>query len=489
MLKNTGELNDSFIFNSYKLLLENHSDAVYTLNLQGGIIYANQASAMLFGYSKDELLNLSYKNIISPGEFEAFHYYFQKAVRSETHEFELEAECKNSNKIELQVKLVPIEFNGQIISISVYAKDITEQKKVELDIIRTSKELCESFIENNRDPILLLDLDATIVLANRSFSQLLGWRKENLEGIYILHCPSIPPHLVEQMKNYYQSVLTAECRSNSNVSNLETIRITNEGKAYHMMLSITSIHGRDGEVCNWAVHLRDVTAQKEAENKLLRAEKLLSVGQIAAGITHEIRNPLTSLKGFTELMRADNRFNHHYLDIVADELNQIETFIDEISLLARTRVKSYKMTDITHVLQRAITALKPQATMNNVKIEFEHDQIPGVWCEEEQLNQAFFHIIQNAIEAMPDGGTLYTNIKSHGESLSITVIDQGVGISEERIHKLGEPFYSNNEKGIGLGLMLTYKIIEQHSGNITIQSKVGYGTQITISLPMSNHKK
>jgi two-component system sporulation sensor kinase A len=363
---------------------------------------------------------------------------------------------------------------------------------MELNIMQQSRELSISFIENNPDPILLLDLEGTIVLANHAFSRILGWQKDNLEGINIFSCPSIPPHLIDQMKDYHHSVVTATYNSDSlnesNLSTLETIRVSNDGKAYHMMLSITSIFDQDGKVSNWAVHLRDVTAQKEAEQKLLRAGKLLAAGQIAAGITHEIRNPLTSLKGLLQLMSTEDRYNHDYLAVMVDEVNQIETFVDEISLLAMPKATSYKMTDITQLLQSVITLLETQAMMNNVTIEFEHDQLPSIWCNQEGLEKAFFNIIQNGIEAMPTGGTLYVSMKSYGESISIKVIDHGVGISEERIPKLGEPFYSNKEKGIGIGLMLTYKIIEQHNWQINVQSQVSRGTQITISLPISNRK-
>ncbi|WP_227938116.1 PAS domain S-box protein [Alkalihalobacillus deserti] len=492
-MKNIEDKNKVFAPNNYGFLFKHHHDAICVMNLDGYIVYSNLVASELFKYSDDELLNLHYDKLISSEEFETFNYYLGKVVEGETHEFESVVNDKKGGNVELQVIMVPNEIEGQIVNISLYMKDITEQRKVKLELELVHKDLCESFIENNRDPILLLDLNATIVLANSAFSRLLGWRKENLEGFHILRCPSIPPHLVEQMRDYYHHVVTSQSNSdltsNSELSTLETIRVTNEEKAYHMMLSITPINDQCGKVCNWAVHLRDITVQKEAEKSLLRAEKLLAIGQIAAGVAHEIRNPLQSLKGLTQLISTSRDGVVDYdlcLNVMIGDLKQIETFVDEFALLGRTQLESYKMKDMTRLLQDVIQSLKTHTIVNDVHIEFEYDEVPSIWCEEMLLKQAFFNVIQNGIEAMETGGTLYIGIKCYGDRLEVNVIDHGVGISKERIQKLGEPFYSNKEKGFGLGLMLTYKIIDQHHGKVTIQSEVGLGTHVSISLPISS---
>jgi signal transduction histidine kinase len=122
--------------------------------------------------------------------------------------------------------------------------------------------------------------------------------------------------------------------------------------------------------------------------------------------------------------------------------------------------------------------------LNNVQIEFEDIQVPEIWGDDQQLKLAFFNIIQNGIDAMPTGGVLSVNMKPSDEVLKINVIDQGMGITEDNIEKLGEAHYTTKEKGIGLGLTLAYKIIEQHHGKISVQSQVEMGTQFTIELPV-----
>jgi two-component system sporulation sensor kinase A len=471
------------------ILFENHSDAILVLNLQGEIIYVNQAVSNLLGYAKDELLNFKFQEILSPQGLEIFNYYFQIAAKSDTQEFITGINCKNGKELEIKIITVSNEKEGQIVSLTGFLTGVTEQSIVMAGINRTSsKELCESFIENNMDPILLLDLDAVIVLANRAFSQLLGWRKENLEGFHILHCPSIPPHLVEQMRDYYTHVVNAE----QHVTTLETIRINQEGRAYYMMLSITPICDRNDEICNWAVHLRDITAQKEAEKALFRAEKLLTFGQFAASVAHEIRNPLKSLKGFIQSaknLKGEVVYSHNQLDYMIDELNRIESFVNDLSILAKTQIQSYEVADVADLLKSAIAFVQPQAMLSDIHIDFDDAEVPVVWGDGQQLKQAFFHVIQNAVESMPMGGDLHVNLEPLGEYLRINVIDHGAGIPEDFMEKLGEPIYSTKEKRLGLGLALTYKIIEQHHGKITVQSQAEKGTQFTIELPIMTQNK
>ncbi|MEM1502860.1 PAS domain S-box protein [Domibacillus sp. 8LH] len=354
-------------------------------------------------------------------------------------------------------------------------------------------ELSASFIEHNRDPILLLDLDGTIMLANRAFSHMLGWQKDELEGLNIFSCPSIPPHLVEQMQQYHDRIVHAPAAASDDEkkrSALETIRISNDGKAYHMMLSITPIFTDSQEQSNWAVHLRDITEQKELEKRLLRAEILVSAGKMAAGITHEIRNPLTAVKGFLQLMQTEGTCKPEYLSLMSGEVDRIEAFVDEISLLAAPTASPCVETDLIKLLQSIISLLDTQAIMSRVNIQFDFEPVPSISCSQESIKKALFNILQNGIESMPAGGLLSIHLKKLDNTICIEVIDEGVGIAEERLPKLGEPFYSNKEKGIGLGLMLTFKIMQQHSWAIGVKSQLDHGTRVTISIPLdTQHEK
>ncbi|HLG27067.1 MAG TPA: PAS domain S-box protein, partial [Paenisporosarcina sp.] len=147
----------SMVPTNYELFLKKDYKVILVMNLEGYIIQATEAATDLLGNTQEELIKLKSNMIVTSEEFESFYYYFHKAVQGETHEFELGVQCNQGNQIELQVILVPNEILGQIVNISVYTKEISKPRKFELKL--NQKELCESFIESNRDPILLSDLD------------------------------------------------------------------------------------------------------------------------------------------------------------------------------------------------------------------------------------------------------------------------------------------------------------------------------------------
>ncbi|MFP5109937.1 ATP-binding protein [Neobacillus sp. C211] len=230
---------------------------------------------------------------------------------------------------------------------------------------------------------------------------------------------------------------------------------------------------------------KDITEKMEETERLLqKSEKLALLGQMAAGIAHEIRNPLTSIKGFIQLLRTSTR-KEEYFDILLTELDRINDIVGEFLVLAKPTAAVYMTRDIKMLIKDVVTLINNQSLLNNVQIlvEFDND-LPLISCEENQLKQVFLNLLKNAIEAMPKGGNINLLVKEKEEGkLSIQIIDQGVGIPQERISTLGEPFYTTKEKGTGLGLMTCYKIIEGHNGELNIYSKINEGTTIEIILP------
>ncbi len=235
---------------------------------------------------------------------------------------------------------------------------------------------------------------------------------------------------------------------------------------------------------------KDITNKKEeTEGLLQKSEKLALVGQLAAGIAHEIRNPLTSIKGFIQLFKSKYKNEEEYFNLVLSELDRINMIVGEFLVLAKPTAVVFKEKDIEILLKDVVTLINTQAIMNNIQIfvEFESD-LPLVVCEENQLKQVFINILKNSIEAMPNGGMIQVRgIVKEKDKVSICIIDQGLGIPEDRIPTLGEPFYTTKEKGTGLGLMTSYKIIERHHGELKISSKVNEGTIVEVLLPRSTH--
>ncbi|MGE5702220.1 MAG: ATP-binding protein, partial [Clostridia bacterium] len=234
------------------------------------------------------------------------------------------------------------------------------------------------------------------------------------------------------------------------------------------------------------VMARDITDREVTQQFLRNSEKLTLAGQLAAGIAHEIRNPLTSLKGFLQLMQAQGAGKPEYFQIMGSELNRIEGIVSELLSLAKPTSVQFKESNLVELLQHVVTLLETKAILNNVVIRTNYEVSNAfIHCDENQLKQAFINFIKNGIEAMEDGGEILIELRPSKYAFAIAFVDQGCGISESEMIKLGEPFYTTKHCGTGLGLMMSYNIIKQHHGHVRIESEVQRGTTVTVELPYS----
>ncbi|MFJ5963971.1 CheR family methyltransferase [Bacillus sp. NPDC093026] len=230
----------------------------------------------------------------------------------------------------------------------------------------------------------------------------------------------------------------------------------------------------------------DITNQKQSEKMLMKSEMLSAVGQLAAGIAHEIRNPLTSLKGFLQLMIQSKKYQKDYADVMMSEFNRLEAIINEFLVLSRSKSVKFEPVHVNLLLEEVSMVVESQAVLKGISIQKNlSPSLPQIQGIPNELKQVFLNILKNGIEAM-DGVTGVIQVTSMLKNNQVILIfeDQGKGIPEDAISKLGEPFYTTKEKGTGLGLMVTNKIIESHGGTIHFESKNLKGTKVTITFPI-----
>ncbi|MHB8170671.1 MAG: ATP-binding protein [Thermincolia bacterium] len=212
------------------------------------------------------------------------------------------------------------------------------------------------------------------------------------------------------------------------------------------------------------------------------------VGQLAAGMAHEIRNPLTSVKGFVQLIQQNDTSERkkEYLEVVKSEIRRIEEIINETLLLAQPKASKPEVLDIPGLAGGAVDELQDYARAAGVELilELEQETLSMVG-DREKIKLALLNFLRNGIEAIPQGGVVRIHIcHVDSDNVGISIQDSGTGMTPEVLERVGTPFYTTKDKGIGLGIMVAFQMIHNHSGYVGIESKPGSGTLVRITLPV-----
>jgi two-component system, sporulation sensor kinase A len=356
---------------------------------------------------------------------------------------------------------------------------ITEKKKME-KTLEASEAKYRLIAENTSDLIMVMDKAYGISYFSPSHEMALGFTIEELESVDL--CELIHPNDVNTFRLSIKKIM-----EHKESLSMEFRFLHKDGKWIEFESKCMPVTDGEGLLEYIVIISRDISERKKAEEILLQSEKLSIVGELAAGVAHEIRNPLTTIKGFVQLYKKENS-SIEFNDLLLSELDRIETITSEMLSLGKPQAIQLNHTNLRELIENTVELLSPQANMKDIQFIRSYDDADFfITCEKNQIKQVFLNLMKNAMEAMPKGGDIKISLRNGmaGDCI-IAIQDQGCGIPEELIPRLGEPFYTLKEKGTGLGLMICHKIIKQHQGTITYQSKLNEGTLIEINLPLAN---
>ncbi|WHY64302.1 PAS domain-containing sensor histidine kinase [Cytobacillus firmus] len=438
----------------------------------GEIIDANEAACRIFECTHDELIKRQVKDFV-----------YEKSERYRN--IVKEMFIKGSIRDEL-VFLMPngqfksLEFTVKLNSVEGYHmtifRNVSERHAMEKSL-RESEQKFRMVFEGALEGILLWNDQFQIVDINQSGQRMLQMSKEDLVGIS-LHCILNDCNITDdELKEQIRSI-HSDGQSDGNLS----ITLKSGRKKFFEFSNKLNIFSNISMTT-----FKDITEKLEMEEQLRKSDTLNVIGELAAGIAHEIRNPMTALKGFIQLLEGSVKEDHTmYFNVITTELSRIDSIINEFLILAKPQAVKFVEKDISQIMKETVDLLSAQAVLHNVQFSTYYEQnLPRVFCESNQMKKVFINIIKNAIEVMPKGGYITVSIQKESEQrIHISIGDEGTGIPAHKIKKLGEPFYTTKERGTGLGLMVTYKIIEEHKGTIEVESKLGEGTVFHIYLPI-----
>ncbi|KMY50404.1 hypothetical protein AC625_13580 [Peribacillus loiseleuriae] len=327
--------------------------------------------------------------------------------------------------------------------------------------------------------VAVTDSKGKIIYVNEKFTEISQYKEEELLGKNHSIINS-GYHSKEFFQDLWNTILGGRTWKG------EICNQAKDGSLYWVSTTIVPFLNKKGKPYQFVSIRNDITERKQTEELLHRQDKLTAVGQLAAGVAHEIRNPLTSMRGYAEFLQLDETKPERleYFDIILDEIERVNTIVEEFMVLAKPQTVHLELKNIVLIVQDVLTLVEFEAKNKNVYVHFEsQNQEIYVNCDENRLKQVLLNFAKNGIEAMPSGGDLYVNASQQGGKVMIHIRDTGVGIPSEKLNKLGEPFFTTKEQGNGLGLMVSYKIIEGHKGKIEVVSEVNEGSTFIIKLP------
>ncbi|MED1203366.1 PAS domain S-box protein [Heyndrickxia acidicola] len=452
-------------------LFEQHPDALYLIDKNGRYLSVNNGFEKHTGYSKNEAQEMSISSLAAQEDWPKVRYHFSEALKGNAQSYEVPILTKQKEKRYMSITNAPIIENDEVVWIFGIAKDITErickQKK-----IREQKELYQLLMRNSQDIISSCTPEGICTYISPAVERLLGYKPAEIIDTLIF--------------NYYHPEDIVYLHWGKRDVDVAKVRIRNKRGVYIWIeLSIKAIRNQDGRIEKVMGIGRDISARLQSEAMILKSEKLAMAGQLAAGVAHEIRNPLTAVKGFLQIMQAGNPLKREYLDVMYSEIERIEGIISELLLLAKPNCTTFSHKNIHGILSQVTRLMETEALKEKVlitKLFSEEDFI--IHCEENQIKQVFINLIKNSIEAMPSGGVIKIETKRKGSEAVIVLSDTGQGIPQELLPQIGQLFFTSKEKGTGLGLAVSYNIIENHQGEIEIESILNKGTTFTITLPL-----
>ncbi|NNN06840.1 MAG: PAS domain S-box protein [Elusimicrobia bacterium] len=357
------------------------------------------------------------------------------------------------------------------------------------ETLRERFEFLQTLIDAVPNPIFYKDLKGAYLGCNKAFEEFFGRRQEEIRGKSVYDMG--PKEIADRYAEKDNELLTHPGKQvyEWKVVNKQT------GETREVIFNKATFTDSSGQVAGLIGVIYDITEHKKLELALRRSEKLSAVGQLAAGVAHEINNPLGVILGFSQgmLSRIKNDDNMAMpLQSVVREALRCRSLVQDLLVFSRAQKNDqWEKFDLNTALDSAISLIQAQTKTRSVELVVEAGpDLPEISADKRQLQQVLVNLANNAFDAMPQGGTLTVRTGLSGKHpgyLEIFVRDTGTGIPKEVQTKIFEPFFTTKEvgKGTGLGLSLTYEIVQQHNGIIELVSEEGKGTTFTVCLPIN----
>lgn len=339
------------------------------------------------------------------------------------------------------------------------------------------KKQCNYFIDLLPVGAIIYDKNKSITYVNNCCEEILGINKGKFIGNQLI---DFFLSFNIDLTYIHEQLLKIEKSSLQNYVGKIILKKPNNKEVFLEYYVIKSFY-KDRSI----LFFKDETQLKETFEQIRHMDSLNVVGQLAAGIAHEIRNPMTSIKGFIQLLKPQlDEKSSLYYDIIMNELERLDLIINEFLYLSKPKNLKFEKRCLTELVQSTLHLMQGQFSLHNIELEVNYPkENMYVTCVYNELKKVLINLLKNAQEVLSDHGKITINFGNRNEFYFFSVTDNGLGMTEEQIAQIGKAFFTTKETGVGLGLYVTHKLVEEHNGYISIDSKLNKGTTFTIYLP------
>ncbi|RKO66304.1 PAS domain-containing sensor histidine kinase [Desulfofundulus salinus] len=392
---------------------------------------------------------------------------------------EIEITGKNGEQIHLALETRPLMRGNNREGIIIYFRDISTEVKYDL-----LKQTSDTILERMVGGVIVVDATGRVIMFNRTAEQISGVAVSSAIGRHIW---DIFPHTDRN------NLITLQALERSEALGPLEIQYKFNGKDFYLLISSDVLRDRHGRVSGAVTVFNDITELRHQRELQHNQEKLVVVGQMAAGMAHELRNPLTSIKGFAQLLseRVEDAKNKEYLDVIIQEVDRTNEIISDFLVLARPHSTHGENVDLNRLINELLPLVESQCLLTQVELVTDlAPELPSIKAQPDQLKQVLLNLIHNALQAMEEQPvrrlTLISRWLAESDEILLVVRDTGHGMSGEILSRLSTPFFTTKDAGTGLGLTISYRIIENHGGRIEVNSQEGAGSEFRIYLPVQD---
>ena len=368
-----------------------------------------------------------------------------------------------------------------------------ENLKLLMDLQQRERELEKAYryrnnlVESSADVIITTDISGKIVIFNNAAEKLTGYDRGQVIGTPVFRLFS------EKQRDELTSLIK-DPEWDGSINGLDILLRHKQGKDIPLSGILSLMKDGQDHLEGILMILRDLRERDRLQQQLLQSQRLAGLGQLAAGVAHELRNPLgvmnTSLYYLREKLKDSDPKIKEHLDMIKQEISQSQKIITSLLDFSRESNSQVEPVDIEETLEETLMSVQQKISAQNIKVTKNHKRGLKALANRDSLKQAFTNVILNAIDAMKDGGELGVRARNNGNRIVIEISDTGCGIPKEIMSDIYNPFFTTKQvgEGVGLGLSLTYSILERYNGTIEAESEDGKGSTFTLTLPSGEEK-